>query len=290
MMNLSDELKTGLSTSNSNSSSITNSTKMPKKIIKLDKTSVVLNSPSHQFTTNTTTTTTNSPANNITNTIFGLNSHNTTNHSSHQNSNNGSQKPILVFKKISQLTPGLDSKSSRSTPSPIVKKPKIKNSGHIKSLLLSQSDQQASSHHHHHHKHHTSLLNENSFAFSITKKAPPIKILKQQATQLIPVIVNEPSTLPHFVLTPQVGSLAELAPDNIELSVQEVTVESTTTTSESDMPYNFVESEVVVKSQILTETIDIKTQDTTETSKSILKLTPNTVISLIFLKITNKFL
>ncbi len=220
-MNLTDESEAALSSGQS-----LGKLKTPKKIIKLDKTSVVLShhQPAHfisktsslQSTAVVKSAATNSPANNITNTIFS--------------SNQGTgPKPILVLKKISELTAGFGAKPAKS-PVPAVRKPKIKNSGHIKTLL-SQSEQHAS------HKHHSSLLNENSFAFSITKKAPPIKILKQTPPQ--------PA---HFAFTAQASEPLQLAPGHVELSVQEVTVE---TENDPDLLCNYVESEVVVKSEVL---------------------------------------
>lgn len=199
--------------------------KSQKKIIKLDKTSILNTSQSgfipktntqksdpnakvltlvkKQFINNTiqamsnTTNKNNAsvPANNITNTIFN----------NPVNSSGG--KPILVIKQLSDMTATLTSSkpenSHKNLPAAPIKKSKPKNSGHIKTLL-SQSEQNMPL------KQQQQIIPPAIFA--IAKKAPSVKILKTQ-----PVIAKP---------IPQVAVLVDDS-SLIELSVQEVTVQST---------------------------------------------------------------
>ena len=202
--------------------------KSQKKIIKLDKTSILNTTQSSFLPKNTQTSdakvltlvkkqfinniksNTPVPANNITNTIF--NSNKVINSTGNPINNNSGGKPILVIKQISDMTSSLSAskpENSRKnltqtatvTTTPPVKKPKPKNSGHIKTLL-SQSEQNIPL------KQHIPPA-----IFTIAKKAPAIKILKTQP------IVAKPLPPPVPILVDE-SSL-------IELSVQEVTVQST---------------------------------------------------------------
>lgn len=105
--------------------------------------------------------------------------------------------------------------NSSTTPS---RKSKIKNSGHIKTLL-SQSEQSKKG----------LVMNEHPITFSITKKAPAIKILNKRPPELLISQVPQPSPInktESFISEPEVTDSLIRMPD-IELSVQEVVIEST---------------------------------------------------------------
>lgn len=282
--NTSDSTKSpkSLNNSNINNNKIAdnlNKLKYPKKIIKLDKTSVLnhnqqsfisksnepkvltlvqkqfassnvsnIRSGSSNSPVNGTVTTNTTPANNITNTIFN---------NSVKVNNNGTNdvlkpsmtpqaKPILVIKNISDMVPGVQGKQELSrkkisnTSTTPTRKPKSKNSSHIKALL-SQSEQNIPFK-------SNGALSSHPITFSIAKKAPTIKILNKKAsTQTTPAPSPLPSNSPplnssvlNINCSPGVDANKQNYDtiefnDQIELSVQEVTIESTKATTTQDI-------------------------------------------------------
>ena len=130
-----------------------------------------------------------------------------------------SKCPVFLIIKYNLLqfsTESVEGRKNSSSTSPLpIKKPKSKNSGHIKSLL-SQSEQN-----------HMSSKQPHPVTVAIAKKAPTIKILNKKTNPTIPEIQPIPLiTEQATIITDQCLPLIEM-PEHIELSCQEVVVEST---------------------------------------------------------------
>lgn len=146
--------------------------------------------------------------------------------------------------------------NSITTPS---KKSKIKNSGHIKTLL-SQCEQSKKG----------LVMNEHPITFSITKKAPAIKILNKRPPELLIPQVTQPSpinTAELFISVPAVTDSLIRMPEQIELSVQEVVIESTPSFANNN---NKAESQTTeqISDLVTTNTDQIKPTANNDSTKS----------------------